>query len=62
MANDEPRVGSSTETTPTEFNARLEAMFGRMQTPEFADAVLKMLDEQPLRVPLPKHLRLESDP
>jgi hypothetical protein len=38
------------------WRAEIDAMFERMQTPEFARAALKALNE-PLRVAVPDHLR-----
>lgn len=38
------------------WRAEVDAMFDRMQTPQFAAAALKILDE-PLRVEVPEHLR-----
>jgi uncharacterized protein (DUF433 family) len=38
----------------------IDAMFDRMQTPEFADAMQRILD-MPLRVPVPEHLRRAKD-
>lgn len=48
--------GSRTETTTPAFRSRIDAMYDRMQTVEFAEAALRLLDEQPLRVPVPQHL------
>lgn len=52
--NDEGRDCGSTETTNV-IPARVVAMYGRMQTPEFAAAAFTLLNE-PLRVPVPTHL------
>jgi len=40
----------------TIWRSEVDAMYDRMQTPEFAAAVQRALDE-PLRVQLPAHLR-----
>lgn len=55
-----PDPGSRTEAAMEELHRRVEAMFDRMQTPEFTEAVLTILD-QPLRVPVPQHLTGPSD-
>lgn len=41
------------------WQAEVDAMYARMQTPEFAAAAREMLDE-PLRVRVPEHLRRDQ--
>jgi hypothetical protein len=49
------------ERAVARWHAEIDAMFARMQTPEFAAAVARILDE-PMRVPVPEHLRGPARP
>jgi hypothetical protein len=52
-----PFCGSALENEAIRaWRADVDAMYERMQTPDFGDAMLRILDE-PMRVPVPEHLR-----
>lgn len=53
---DRGQLGGPPDDRIADWEAEVDAMYGDMETPAFAEAALRILDE-PMRVPVPEHLR-----